>query len=325
MPSGNGVSSGQSSIKPVAETYSEAIRRAEQYRRPPASATLRATMAELLLWATDVHLDHLRARDAAFEFGRALAREQPEAVGLILTGDIAEAPSVERTLKDLVAGFSHPVYFVLGNHDYYRGSFQLVDRAVATTCRATEGLHWLHHEVVPFADAVMLVGINGWYDAAYGDRNTDLELTDFTLIEELFAAQDDSREGLLRACAERAQEQARTLELRLDDLVGRESLRQIVVATHVPPFQAAAWHQGKPSDDRWAPFFSNKALGDSLLRCAERHPAIDYTVLCGHTHGSGTYCALPNLTVHTGRAQYRAPDLAGFLEIEPGVVRVRLC
>ena len=282
-------------------------------------------MTLLLLWATDVHLDHLRAREAAFEFGRALSREQPEAVGLIVTGDIAEAPSVERTLQDLVAGFSHPVYFVLGNHDYYRGSFQAVDRAVATTCRATEGLHWLQHEVVPLTDAVTLVGVNGWYDAGYGDRNTDLELTDFRLIEELFAAQDDSREALLRACAERALRQARALEQRLDEIVEHERPRQIVVATHVPPFQAAAWHDGKPSDDRWAPFFSNKALGDSLLRCAERHSAVDYTVLCGHTHGSGTYHARRNLTVYTGRAQYGAPELAGFLEVEPGAVRLRLC
>jgi len=281
-------------------------------------------MTQLLLWATDVHLDHLRARQAAFEFGRSLSREQPGAVGLIVTGDIAEAPSVERTLEDLASGFSRPLYFVLGNHDYYRGSFQVVDRAVAGTCRATKGLHWLHHEVIVLADRVMLVGINGWYDAGYGDRNTDLELTDFTLIEELFAAQDDSREALLRACAERAFEQARMLEQRLDDLVERERPQHIVVATHVPPFQAAAWHEGKPSDDRWAPFFSNKALGDVLLRCAERHSPIDYTVLCGHTHGSGTYHARGNLTVHTGRAQYGAPELAGFLEVEPGAVRVQL-
>lgn len=282
-------------------------------------------MTQVLLWATDVHLDHLRAREAAFEFGRALSREQPEAVGLVVTGDIAEARSVERTLQDLVRGFSRPVYFVLGNHDYYRGSFQAVDRAVAATCRATEGLYWLRHEVVPLADAVLLVGIDGWYDAAYGDRNTDLELTDFMLIEELFAAQDESREALLSACAERALGQARMLEQRLDNLNERERPRHVIVATHVPPFQAAAWHEGKPSDARWAPFFSNKALGDCLLQCAERHSGIDYTVLCGHTHGSGTYRARENLTVHTGRAQYGAPDLAGLLEVEPGAVRVQLC
>ena len=281
-------------------------------------------MTALLLWATDVHLDHLPLRAAAFEFGRALSREQPQARGLIVTGDIGEARSVERILADLVRGFGKPVYFVLGNHDYYRGSFAGVDRAVASTCRSTEGLHWLHHEVIPLSERVTLVGVNGWYDAGYGDRHSDLELSDFTLIEELFVAQDDSREALLRACAERAQDQARRFEQRLADLVERERPAQLVIATHVPPFQAAAWHEGKPSDDRWAPFFSNRALGEVLLRCAAKHHEVHTSVLCGHTHGSGTYRARENLTVYTGRAQYGAPELAGFLEIASDTVQVRL-
>lgn len=278
----------------------------------------------LVLWATDVHLDHLPAREAAFEFGRALAREQPEAVGLVVTGDIGEAPSVERILKDLVRGFSHPVYFVLGNHDYYRGSFDAVDRAVLSTCQTTARLHWLDREVIPLSDAVALVGVNGWYDAGYGDRNSDLELNDFSLIEDLFAAQDDSRAALLRTCAERARGQAVAFEQRLERLAEQGQLKSVVVATHVPPFQAAAWHEGKPSDHRWAPFFSNKVLGEALLQYAGRYPNIDYTVLCGHTHGSGCYRASENLTVYTGRAQYGAPELAGFLDIAPTSARVRL-
>jgi len=278
----------------------------------------------LLLWATDVHLDHLPLRAAAFEFGRALAREQPEASGLIVTGDIGEARSVEQILKDLVRGFGHPVYFVLGNHDYYRGSFAAVDRAVAATCQTTAGLHWLDRAVIRMSDSAVLVGVDGWYDAGYGDPNSDLELSDFMLIEELFAAQDDSRVALLRTCADRARRQTERFEQRLETLVEQAPPRSLLVATHVPPFQAAAWHERKPSDNRWAPFFSNKALGDALLRCAERHRSIDYTVLCGHTHGSGCYHARENLTVYTGRAQYGAPELAGFVEVAAESLRVRL-
>lgn len=293
----------------------------------PAATAIRyagARMSELVLWATDVHLDHLPARKAAFEFGRALAGEQPEAVGLIVTGDIAEADSVERILRELVAGFGRPVYFVLGNHDYYRSSFSAVDRAVAATSRSTAGLHWLRDEVVPLSQAVALIGVDGWYDAGFGDRYSDLQLSDFMLIEELFAAQDDSRVELLRSCAERATSQAHALEQRLAELVEHEQPRHVVVATHVPPFQQAAWHEGKPSDDRWAPFFSNRALGEVLLRCADRHPRVETTVLCGHTHGSGCYRPRDNLTVYTGRAQYGAPDLAGFVDVGSDTLGVRL-
>ncbi|HEY6727232.1 MAG TPA: metallophosphoesterase [Polyangiaceae bacterium] len=282
-------------------------------------------MDQLVLWATDVHLDHLPLREAALEFGRALSREQPDAVSLIVTGDIAEAHSVEGILRDLVAGFGRPVYFVLGNHDYYGASFNAVDRAVTAACRTTPGLYWLRHEVVPLTDAVTLIGLDGWYDAGYGDRNSDLQLSDFVLIEELFAAQDDSRAELLRTCAERARSQAHALELRLAQLAEHQSPRHVVVATHVPPFQEAAWHEGKPSDDRWAPFFSNRALGETLLRWADREPQIATTVLCGHTHGSGCYRPRDNLTVYTGRAQYGAPDLAGFVDVGSDRLGVRLC
>ena len=282
-------------------------------------------MTSLMLWATDVHLDHLPVREAALEFGRALSREQPHASGLIVTGDIAEASSVCHTLTDLVAGFGRPVYFVLGNHDYYGGSFASVDSRVAHTCSATPDLHWLHTEVVELSEATALIGINGWYDAGYGDRQSDLQLTDFTRISELFVAQDDSREELLRICAERAGAQARELEQHFVALIQHRRPRNVIVATHVPPFRAAAWHEGKPSDQRWAPFFSSKALGDVLLDCADRYSDVHTTVLCGHTHGSGCYRARSNLTVWTGRARYGAPDVAGFVEIEPSGVHVRLC
>jgi len=282
-------------------------------------------MTRQILWATDVHLDHLPLRQAAFEFGRALSDEQPQAAALIVTGDIAEAPSVCDTLTDLVKGFAKPVYFVLGNHDYYGGSFANVDRSVAETCRTIPKLCWLHTDVVALDQEVALVGINGWYDAGYGDRRSDLQLTDFTRISELFAAQDESHEALLRVCSERAQLHARELEQRLFEVVQQGRARHVIIATHVPPFQVAAWHEGRPSDNRWAPFFSSKATGEVLLECAERHPDVSYTVLCGHTHGSGCYRPRSNLTVWTDRARYGAPDLAGLVEMDPRGVQVRLC
>lgn len=281
-------------------------------------------MTHRLLWATDVHLDHLRSPQAALEFGRALSREEPLAKGLIITGDIAEASSIEHTLRDLAAGFARPVYFVLGNHDYYGGSFDAVDAAVGATSRTSPGLCWLHTDDVRLSDTTVLIGLNGWYDARYGNRNTDLQLTDFVRIRELFAAQDEGREVLLRVCAARADAQARAFEQRLEALAQLQQLRHVLVATHVPPFQAAAWHEGRPSDEQWAPFFSNKALGDVLVACAERHEGVKYTVLCGHTHGSGVYRARDNLTVYTGRAQYGAPELAGSVDIEADGVRVWL-
>ena len=38
-------------------------------------------------------------------------------------------------------------------------------------------------------------------------------------------------------------------------------------------------------------------------------PQCQLTVLCGHTHGSGTVEILPNLQVHTGAATYGEPAI----------------
>lgn len=283
-----------------------------------------------LLWATDVHLDHVPFPSAALEFGRALRQEQPTSQGLIVSGDIGEANTVAHILETLVLGYAGPVYFVLGNHDYYGGSFQAVDERIAELCRQVENLHWLQQTPTATSDDTILLGVNGWYDARYGDRSTDLQLNDFRRITELFAAQDESRESLLKTCAQRADSDASALDAQLLNCYRPLSCKQsprpqhIIVVMHVPPFQQAAWHDGKPSDNRWAPFFSSKALGDVLLAHAGSQPHRQFTVLCGHTHGCGVYRPLPNLLVYTGKARYGAPELAGILTSDASQVSVML-
>ena len=275
-----------------------------------------------LLWATDVHLDHLPLQHAPLEFGRALRSEQPESRGVILSGDIGEAATVGDILQSFSAGYAGSVYFVLGNHDYYGSSFRSVDERVEELCARARRLCWLQQAMVTPAQGVVLIGVNGWYDAGYGNRATDLQMTDFERIAELSAAQRQSRERLLSVCAERAQRDADRLRDKLQSCSGA---RAVVIVTHVPPFRQAAWHEGQPSDDRWVPFFSSKVLGDVLLESARLRPELQHTVLCGHTHGNGVYQPLPNLVVHTGRARYGAPELAGILSIDPddGGVRVQ--
>jgi Icc protein len=274
-----------------------------------------------LLWATDVHLDHLPLRHAPFEFGRALRGEQPKSRGAILSGDIGESDTLEIILEDFASGYAGPVYFVLGNHDYYGSSFRVVDERVAGLCRRNTNVHWLQHSTVLVSRSVRLIGVNGWYDAGNGDRGTDLEMTDFQRIADLSAAKNESRERLLQVCAQRARREARRLQ---DQLRSCADARSVVVVTHVPPFQKAAWHEGETSNDRWAPFFSSKVVGDVLLKSARARPELQHTVLCGHTHGRGVYQPLRNLVVYTGRARYGAPELAGILSIDAEGAGVRV-
>ena len=41
-----------------------------------------------------------------------------ECDAFVITGDIGEAPSVARYLRELARALAAPIYFVLGNHDF---------------------------------------------------------------------------------------------------------------------------------------------------------------------------------------------------------------
>ena len=83
--------------------------------------------------------------------------------------------------------------------------------------------------------------------------------------------------------------------------------RHIVLATHVPPYSGAAWHEGNISDDEWQPWMSNQAMGDVLDKFVGDHPSVEILVLCGHTHSPGAYERGPRLRVLTGKSEYGQP------------------
>jgi hypothetical protein len=91
--------------------------------------------------------------------------------------------------------------------------------------------------------------------------------------------------------------EAQTLRAHLDKV---EQCEQIVVVTHVPPFPQACVHNGVMSDPDWLPWFTCVQTGKVLAEYAYSHPEINILVLCGHSHGVGTYQHMPNLTVRTG-------------------------
>ena len=89
----------------------------------------------------------------------------------------------------------------------------------------------------------------------------------------------------------------------------RLSLDRRAVDDSVPPFVEACWHEGKISDADWQPYFTCRATGNILKSFAIQHPRIQITVLCGHTHGSGTAQLSPNLRALTAGADYGRPRI----------------
>lgn len=262
-----------------------------------------------LAWATDVHLNFLAANGLG-AFSQALAQQEADAV--VITGDIAEAPSLERLLAMLAADVKTPIYFVLGNHDYYRSSIPAVREAARELSKQSPWLGWLPAlGVVELHRDVALVGVDGWSDGRLGDyTRSPVMLNDYLLIAELAGLTKGERLDRLH---ELGDQEAEALRAPLAEAL--KKYKRVIVATHVPPFKEACWHEGKISNDDWLPHFTCRAVGEVLREAALAHPDRKIRVLCGHTHGAGSAEILPNLKVMTGAAEYGEPRVQGVIEL----------
>jgi len=69
-----------------------------------------------LIWLTDIHLNFLWP-ELRMDFYRKTIDTSGDKT--LISGDIAEATSISTILKKMAEAIKKPIYFVLGNHDYY--------------------------------------------------------------------------------------------------------------------------------------------------------------------------------------------------------------
>lgn len=275
-------------------------------------------MAHRAAWLTDIHLNFVAPQRVAELAGTV---RQLSVDSVLIGGDIGEAPSFAAYLEELADRIGRPVYFVLGNHDYYRSSIGAVRGQARRLSRAGRGITWLPDAgVVALTAETALVGHDAWADGRAADfLRSDVMLNDYWLIDDLAPggtgesgaaadiAFDDplSKPRLLEKLNSLGDEAAAHFAKVLPEAADRS--RQIVVLTHVPPFREACWYDGRPTNDNWAPHLACVGAGRVLQDFMQRHPDHRMIVLCGHTHGGGGAQILDNLTVLNGAATYREP------------------
>ena len=76
-------------------------------------------MTHRVAWLTDIHLNFV-TRERAADLAERIRRLDVDSV--LIGGDVGEANNFAEYLEKLVERIARPTYFVLGNHDYYRGS-----------------------------------------------------------------------------------------------------------------------------------------------------------------------------------------------------------
>jgi len=263
-----------------------------------------------LAWLTDIHLNFVTGEQVERLCDEILATG---AEGVLISGDIAESRDLSAHLEGLAGRLGLPVYFVLGNHDYYHSGIAEVRGRTAALCRRVPNLHWLNEAgVVPLAAGTALVGHDGWSDARIGNYDdSPLILNDYRLIRELADLSRPDRRAALERFGDEAAGHLRAV---LPEALGRYP--RVLVVTHVPPFREACPHPGRFAWDDWLPHFTCRATGEALTEAAANFPDGEITVLCGHVHGDSDVRIMPNLRVLTGGAEYRNPVVQRIMTVE---------
>jgi 3',5'-cyclic AMP phosphodiesterase CpdA len=258
-------------------------------------------------FATDVHLDSIEGDKANSRRQLAAEKMASDVDALVIGGDISLGPHLTEHLSAFCRGAGVPVYFVLGNHDFWDLRHAKVQAAAA------EFPGYLDRAgVVELTATTALVGRSGWYDALSGNpfAPSNVSPKDWRRTERLVSVWRDAYQ-LQRACRAWATEETEAVRPVLEAAADR--YEHIFFVTHFPCFTEACWDEdGYPDIEErgWWPWSINTTMGHMLLEVVESHPKVDFTLLTGHTHGGGRKQLRDNLLCFSGKARYGHPALA---------------
>ena len=260
-------------------------------------------MIERIGWCTDIHLDFVEDKTYQ-DFISEILNADLDA--LFITGDIGNAEHVDIYLQQLITEINIPIYFVLGNHDFYNGSIKHTRKKISHLCQKTPGLIWVTiRGVMELTPNTVLLGHDSWADGRLGNYwDSPVMLNDYIHINELSNIGKEERFNQLNKLGDEA---ANYISYFLNHAL--ENYDHVIFMTHVPPFKGACVHDGKIANDDYLPHFSCKAVGDVLYERMIGNQYVDMLVLCGHTHASVEVDVLPNLKVKTGTAEYGKPGI----------------
>lgn len=324
------------------------------------------------LHITDIHLDHLEAStrpayiqhpgklnlanplvDFAYYYNNRIKEEGIDAI--LLTGDISTSQYLESHLLFLESNIEAPIYFVLGNHDFYFDDKIFDGKSMTLAKKISKNGNGILKYCTDSFDIICdsykneikkigIVGVDGWYDGLYSSMlKSDLLMTDFNCIKEFdaifkgeaYEALNDKLfyprypsnicmsyhfefEHIPPKLVKRFQEISKQFADILHkqiEEVIEKKVNEIVVLTHAAPYKENSIYKGKISDSDWLPFFSSKLIGDKILEFANKYQNINFNVCCGHSHGEIENKILPNLICYTTAAEYRCIYKGRIVEI----------
>jgi calcineurin-like phosphoesterase family protein len=259
-------------------------------------------------WSTDTHFD-LTTKKRIEKFYEEIKNEKVDS--LFITGDIAESDSVCFHLENLSKNLEEvEIFFILGNHDYYKSSISRVNKDIEILCQNHQNLHWFSKiDYVSVNKEVCLVGNENWWDGQFeakvGLLDSFIMSQDYTTIEELKPDNINYFFDKVRIQSHQCTQailQKLTAAFKAHDTV--------YLLLHVPPFKNACEHFGIPMGPTWLNHFCNKTLGDKLIDFMDLRKNKSLKIICGHTHSSLSFKPSENITVKVGKSDYFRPKIS---------------
>ncbi len=212
---------------------------------------------------------------------RDIAVFEPDCV--VHAGDVGEGLDGYQNMLALLALLDCPRLVLAGNHDLwtYRQtgiSTEALWTEVLPCLTRDSGAIWLEGENW-IKDGIGVCGSIGWYDYSARDPKQDFSPADYARLKGTVMV-DAVMMDWQRTDQVFSDELGMALENRLQALEADSAVREVLVATHVPPFEEGIARE--PGNRAWNlanAYFGNLTLGARIEKYAKvRH------VISGHTH-----------------------------------------
>lgn len=268
-------------------------------------------MSKKYIWLTDTHFTYLKKSELV-QF--LVELEAHKADGIFLTGDISNGTNINKHLHWLANIVKVPVYFVLGNHDFYRTSFEQVENSMVGLMAEHSNLCYLTltPEPIQLSENTALIGHDGWYDAGWREPSTSLVfISDWFLIREfrrLFTIEE-----VLELIRARARQAATFLDMSLRKAL--ETNSTVYLLTHFPPWPEQHEWWGKLTEWFWQPYNSSKIVADAVSSVMKDYPDKKVIILAGHTHNRRVVHPTPNIEQRVGAANLGKATIQEIIQI----------
>lgn len=263
-------------------------------------------------WASDLHFDVCNYQ-SVMDFIETI----PDGSNFIITGDISSGHKTVVELNKLSRQKANAnFYFVLGNHDYYNEYINAMRGYVSDVSSRFLNLNYLPStepiEIIIDDRKWCLLGVDGWGDGKAGNFMANPRaLRDYQSIHDFQNMDNDLLQNFL---GKLGREEEWKLRNKLENSLTIAS-DNILIATHVPPFEQAHMYGGEIASDRYLPHFVCVQTGVALRQFANLYPNKNIHVICGHTHEGCNVSITDNLHVHVAQCEYGKPSYTDLTQL----------